>query len=493
MKITWRFVLVVLASTALILSLDGYLRMQHNVGLFQADLEEDVRVLGQVLESMLAHAWRTEGQQRVLRIVADANASHSRLRFRWLRLGKAATEQNRLGLDPEQIASLRDGAPVSIKVRDAKGYAFLHTYVPVAAGSGLPGVLEISQSLAMVYDYMRYTTLRTIGVWVVQVVVSGCLLLLIGTVMIGRPMRRVIEKTRRVGAGDLEGPLHVRGRNEFAEVATALNQMCEQLKASQAATQAEMEARLQTLEQLRHADRLRTVGTLASGIAHELGTPLNVVSGRASLIASGRLAPPEVADSTRIIQEQVQRMTAIIRQLLDFARRKAPTRVAIDLRTLTQQTLDMLRSLAAQQRAVLTLKADDAPVRVRVDTGQMQQVLMNLVTNAWQAMPQGGQIDVTVFHQEAQPPPDVPLAVGRYACAAVRDQGAGICVEDLPHIFDPFFTTKEVGQGTGLGLSIAYGIVRDHGGWIEVHSQPGAGACFAVYVPMEEAACPDAS
>jgi signal transduction histidine kinase len=186
-------------------------------------------------------------------------------------------------------------------------------------------------------------------------------------------------------------------------------------------------------------------------------------------------------------------MSTIVRQLLDFARRKAPTRVAIDLRTLSQQTLEMLRSLAAQQHAVLILKADDAPVRVRVDTGQMQQVLMNLVTNAWQAMPQGGQIDVTVSHQEALPPPDVPLAAGCYACVAVRDQGAGIRAEDLPHIFDPFFTTKEVGQGTGLGLSIAYGIVHDHGGWIEVHSQLGAGACFAVYVPLEEATCLDAS
>jgi len=108
-------------------------------------------------------------------------------------------------------------------------------------------------------------------------------------------------------------------------------------------------------------------------------------------------------------------------------------------------------------------------------------------------MPQGGEIDVMVAPQAAQPPPGLPLKAGRYACVSIRDQGAGICAEDLPHLFDPFFTTKEVGQGTGLGLSIAYGIVRDHGGWIEVHSQPGAGACFAVYIPMEGGPCLDAS
>jgi two-component system, NtrC family, sensor kinase len=486
MKITLKLVLVVLASAALILSLDGYLRMQRNVALFEADLEADAQMLGQVLGSMLADAWQREGQQRVQRIVKDANASHSRLRFNWTGPGSMAAEHKRLSLDAEQIASLREGAPVSVKVRNPKGYSFLYTYVPVAIDSGKYGMLEISQSLATVHDYVRYTILRTIGVWVVQVVLSGCLMLLIGTVVIGRPMRRVIEKTRRVGAGDLDSPLQFRARNEFAEVATALNQMCEQLKASQAATQAEMEARLHTLEQLRHADRLRTVGTLASGIAHELGTPLNVISGRASLITSGRLSPPEVTDSAQIIKEQVQRMTTIIRQLLDFARHTAPKQVAIDLCTLTRQTLDMLMPLATQQQAVLTLRVDDAPVSVRVDMGQMQQVLMNLVTNAWQAMPQGGEIDVTVSPQDAQPPPGLPLEAGRYACVSVRDQGAGICAEDLPHIFDPFFTTKEVGQGTGLGLSIAYGIVRDHGGWIEVHSRPGAGTCFAVYMPMED-------
>jgi two-component system NtrC family sensor kinase len=175
---------------------------------------------------------------------------------------------------------------------------------------------------------VQQTILRTVFVWVGLVVLSGGLLLLIGVVMIGRPMRRVIEKTRRVGAGDLEGPLHIRTHDEFAKVAAALNQMCEQLKASQQAVRAEIEARLKTLEQLRHADRLKTIGTLVSGIAHELGTPLNVVSGRAGLIASGRLSPAEVADSARIIKEQVQRMTGIIRQLLDFARRKTPKRLA---------------------------------------------------------------------------------------------------------------------------------------------------------------------
>jgi two-component system NtrC family sensor kinase len=120
-------------------------------------------------------------------------------------------------------------------------------------------------------------------------------------------------------------------------------------------------------------------------------------------------------------------------------------------------------------------------------------VLMNLVTNAWQSMPAGGQITLEVSHAITQPPSELTPAAGPYAGVSVTDQGAGILPADLVHIFDPFFTTKDVGQGTGLGLSIAYGIVQDHGGWIDVQSHPGQGTRMTVYVPMEEQPCPDGS
>jgi signal transduction histidine kinase len=383
MKITGKLVLAVLASTALVFAINGYLRAQREVAAFQVDMVQDAQMLGQVFEKVLADVWLMHGQTRVLQLVADANASTSQRRFRWLSLDTMAAGLQGLELEPRQIAALQQGKSVLATARDAHRQTALHLFVPVRAGHAIPGVLEIAESFAPVRTYVHQTIVRTVVTWVGLVALSGSLLLLIGVGMIGRPMRRVIEKTRRVGTGDLDGALDVRTHDEFAEVAAALNQMCEQLKASQAAVHTEMEARLQTLEQLRHADRLKTIGTLVSGMAHELGTPLNVVSGRADLIASGRLSPAEVTDSARIIKEQVQRMTGIIRQLLDFARRKTPKRTATDLRALAQHTLDMLEPLAEQQCAVLALQADEVPVRVRIDAGQMQQVLINLVTNAW--------------------------------------------------------------------------------------------------------------
>jgi two-component system NtrC family sensor kinase len=493
MKLTLKLVCVVLAVTVLVLSIAGYLRVQREVDTFQSTMAQDGLLLGQIIGSMLADTWQTYGQARVLQLLEDANASTPRFHFSWIPLESLTTALDRAGVDQQQRVALLRGDRITVKTRDAQGQAMLSIYTPVAVGSEMFGVIEVVQSLAGVQRYVYKTILETLGVGSVLVVLSGCLLLLVGVALIGRPMRSLIDKARRVGAGDLEHPLQVQARDELAEVAQALNYMCVQLKTSQAEVHAEMEARLRTLEQLRHADRLKTVGSLASGIAHELGTPLNVVSGRANLIASGRLPPSEVADSVRIIKEQVQRMTLIIQQLLAFARRKSPRRVAVDLRSLVQHTLDMLKSLAAQQHAVLTLTADSAPVLVRVDTGQIQQVLINLVTNAWQAMPAGGEIAIAVSSTTAQPPPGLASSAQRYACVSVTDQGVGIPAADLQYIFDPFFTTKDVGHGTGLGLSIAYGIVQDHGGWIDVCSQPGRGTRMAVYVPMEEEPWPNAS
>jgi signal transduction histidine kinase len=493
MKLTLKLVCVVLAVTVLVLAIAGYLRVQREVDTFQSTMAQDGRLLGQIIGGMLADVWQTQGQARALQLLEDANASTQRFHFSWIPLESLTPALDHAGVDQQQRIALSRGDRVAVKTRDAQGQATLSVYTPVVVGSEMPGVIEVVQSLAGVQRYVHKTILETLGVGSMLVVMSGCLLLLVGVTLIGRPMRSLIEKARRVGAGDLEHPLQVHARDELAEVARALNHMCMQLKTSQAEVHTEMEARLRTLEQLRHADRLKTVGSLASGIAHELGTPLNVVSGRANLIASGRLAPSEVADSVRVIKEQVQRMTLIIQQLLAFAHRKSPKRVAVDMRSLVQYTLDMLTSLAAQQHAVLTLTADSAPVLVRVDTGQIQQVLMNLVANAWQAMPTGGEVTIAVASTTAQPPTGLASPTQRYACVSVTDQGVGIPAADLQYIFDPFFTTKDVGQGTGLGLSIAYGIVQDHGGWIDVCSQPGQGTRMAVYVPIEEKSWPDAS
>jgi signal transduction histidine kinase len=205
-------------------------------------------------------------------------------------------------------------------------------------------------------------------------------------------------------------------------------------------------AHIAALDQLRHADRLTTIGKLASGIAHELGTPLNVVSGRAKLI-SRETNDESLRQNALIIAQQADRMANIIRQLLDFSRRRASNKSPTDLVALARRSLELLQPLA--QKRGLTLKV--APVNevmcADVDPGQIQQGLTNLVINAIQAMDRPGEIEVVVGRREVRPPHEIDAAPGEYFSLSVRDQGQGISAEHIDHVFEPFYTTKDVGEG----------------------------------------------
>ena len=223
---------------------------------------------------------------------------------------------------------------------------------------------------------------------------------------------------------------------------------------------------------------------LASGVAHELGTPLNVVAARAKMIASGDTTPAETTEYAQIIADAAGRMTKIIRQLLTFARRKATSKARCDLRRIASETIELLRPIAEKANVHIRLYETDVPPVAEVDGDAMQQVLTNLFVNAIHALPSGGAVDVEFSYETRPTSREHP---GRHLVIRVRDDGAGITPEDQAHIFEPFFTTKEVGQGTGLGLSVTHGIVADHGGFIEVASELGKGSVFAVHLPAPEA------
>lgn len=243
----------------------------------------------------------------------------------------------------------------------------------------------------------------------------------------------------------------------------------------------EMSLRLSALEELRHAERLNTIGKLASGVAHELGTPLNVIAGRAELIYTGRVDLQGARGSASIIGEQTDRMGRIIRGLLDFGHRSGTETRAENLLELSEETTELMRVLA--NKAGVEIVVGGRATKSRVNRWEIQQVLSNLLTNAIQAMPSGGRIDVSVDEEHTSLPENGDKVRRVYARITVRDRGSGIEPQILPKIFDPFFTTRTVGEGTGLGLSIAYGIVRDHGGAMRVQSALGGGTTFQVFLP----------
>ena len=232
------------------------------------------------------------------------------------------------------------------------------------------------------------------------------------------------------------------------------------------------------------ADRLAMVGQLAAGLAHELGTPLTVVSGRARQLAAGSIPPDQAPEAARTIAEQSERMAAIIRQVLDYARRRGPKPGRYDVRTVMLQAVGLLGPVAARKRVTLGFSDPGEPRVISFDGSQVLQVMTNLVANAIGATPSGGKVELSMADALAKtPPPETGLASGHFVALRVQDTGVGIATEHLTRVFEPFFTTKETGEGTGLGLSVSLSIIRDHDGWIDVDTTRGAGTCFTVYLP----------
>src|SRR5512133_122344 len=244
----------------------------------------------------------------------------------------------------------------------------------------------------------------------------------------------------------------------------------------------DVSAREDALGQLRHAERLTTIGKLASGIAHEIGTPLNVISGRAELIASGTLSPVAVTNCAQIVIEQTERVAAIIRQLLDFATRGGTKVCRTDLTDLVETTALLLAPIAA--KTGVKIVCSGAHIEASLNRSEMQQVITNLLTNAIHAMPSGGTVEIETHIETTRAPGRRGAADRPYAVVQVRDHGTGIAPDVLPKIFDPFFTTKDLGQGTGLGLSVAYGIIRDHKGWLAIDTKLGEGTTVTLYAPQ---------
>jgi signal transduction histidine kinase len=484
MRLALKFVLAFTLGNVLLAVVYGYLAMQREARLFEEMARTEAETLGHAMEDLLANAWRSSGHQGMMQVIERANdGQEQHVRIRWVWFDAPTGDAHSPSAPPERLTAFSIEQHAAIEGAAKDGISYLHIYWPIAVSAQRQGGLEFSHSLAALEENRRDVIRRTGLLIGGMALLTGLLATGLGVRLVGRPLRQIMEKVRRIAAGDLQHPLILQSGDELGKLADSLNAMCEQLAASQAKIHQETAARIAALEQLRHADRLKTVGRLAAGIAHELGTPLNVVSGRAGLIASGKLSGDDIGRSAAAIKQEAERMTRIIRQLLDFARASSPNKTPSNLSLITGQTADLLRALAEKHQVELCFTPPGEPAMVEMDAGQIQQVLTNLLVNAIQAMPGGGKVEISIQRQIARRPGSEDDRRQEYLAVAVRDHGAGIAEEHLQHLFEPFFTTKGVGEGTGLGLSIAYGIVQEHGGWIDVSSRPNEGSCFTIFLP----------
>ncbi len=297
------------------------------------------------------------------------------------------------------------------------------------------------------------------------VISMGLILVLfcVGAVMIHRkiikPLARLEQATEEIGRGNFAPIRHPdRIESEVDRLILAFNRMAEELESRQ--------------EQIIHSRKIASLGTLVSGVAHELNNPINnIILSIDSMMSGRKMTPERRATMENDILSQALRASEIVKNLLDFSRSETAMVEDLDIGKLLKDTARISKNQMAVNK--IEFRQDigpDLPV-VRGNRQALQQVFINLLTNAVQAMPEGGRLSVTASRDDGR------------VVITVSDTGCGIAKEDLPRIFDPFFTTKEVGAGTGLGLSVSYGIIKKHGGRISVESSPGKGSQFTIVLP----------
>jgi len=254
--------------------------------------------------------------------------------------------------------------------------------------------------------------------------------------------------------------------------------------------QAQAREQLEQLEaQLRHSQKLTAIGHLVSSVAHDLNNLITVILAHSDFLKTSAALTREMAESVAVIHGTAQRGSSLTRQLLMFTRKHATRSENVDLNGAIRNISKLLvRLLGENIRMKLQLAAE--PLFIQADANLLDQVIMNLVINARDAMAQGGELVIEARPVEFNRPAQASERTGPFACLTVRDSGCGIAPEVLPRIFDPFFTTKEASHGTGLGLSTVQGIIKQHHGWIEIESQPGHGTTARVFFP-QRASQPD--
>jgi signal transduction histidine kinase len=272
---------------------------------------------------------------------------------------------------------------------------------------------------------------------------------------------------------------------KLGELTRMVAQRTRELEAANQQLKREGDERVLLERQFRQAQKMEAIGQLAAGVAHDFNNILTVIHGHASMLAMRLGEEGPHARSLAEIRNSADRAANLVRQLLTFSRRQIMQFRNVDLSEVLPGVSGMLRELVGEHISIETDCAAGLPL-IYADRGMVEQVVMNLAVNARDAMSHGGRLvfqssTVTVTPAMAETNPDA--RPGLFVRLAVSDTGCGISPEVLAHLFEPFFTTKEVGKGTGLGLATAYGIVKQHQGWIEVQSRPGAGTTFHIYFP----------
>src|SRR5262245_18117147 len=489
MSLSARLILLLTIAVGVVMALGGYFILRQREEILARALRNELHAHAVTLRLALEDSYRAGrigDAQRLIDHLSENPRVFSVILFD--ENGRVAVFSNPLEAgkiveSPDAQRVIATGEPVEI-VRRRGGSEVYSFIMPIRISAARRGAFEISQPAEFIKaDYARARRdIALITLALFAAIITVVLLMMRYNLL--RPIKELLGGAKAVGQGDLAYRVVApSGGNEIAQLASEFNRMAESLADHLRAAERQAEERLALERELRHSERLASVGRLAAGVAHEMGAPLNVIKGRVEMLRERPDSPVENrARNLDIIGAQADAITDIIRQLLTLARPFNLRPEAVEPARLIATVAELIEAEAARSGVKVEINQNNHhlpnfPDFVDGDWGLLRQVLMNICINALHAMARGGSLQIEVA-------PEEQYRSGRtFVGLRVSDTGSGIAPESLAHIFDPFFTTKEVGKGTGLGLSVARRIVEEHGGWIEAANREEGGAAFTIWLP----------
>ncbi len=340
------------------------------------------------------------------------------------------------------------------------------------------GTIRLGFSLKRAYRVIHET--RRDLLWLsLGAIACGTLLAILLATRISRPVGYLVAAAQELAKGSYDRPVQVDAHDEIGYLARAFEHMRIALLRhleSEAKEKRQLEESNRQLreaqQQLIQSERMAAIGKVAARVAHEVNNPLAIIKTAVRIIRNQRPPDNPTTGSLQMIEDEISRITRIIQELLEFSRPATPVQEWVQLNAIIQSLEPVLEHDCREKKIALNIILEPELPLVLISSDQSKQVVLNLVRNAEDAMPQGGKLIIRTLQQ------------GRFVELRIADTGYGIATEHLEHIFDPFFTTKRHGRGVGLGLSVSYGIITAASGRIEVNSEVGKGSIFRVCLPV---------
>ena len=492
MSVIYKLAISLFALSLAVFGIYGAYQIRSESQDLRATVEQETRLLANSLLVSVENALRDNQTEDVQKLMQQLERIKPSVDVRIYFQNRSVIRSDAESLPwPEKVEdalyqAARDGEMNQFYYPAEEPYLFIFSMPFNEASSTLRGNVAVVKSLQTMNEDLSKTQNYILLSFITFILFTSLLCFFLGHVYISVPLRKLRQAMRPFRNGtEPPKPLPVTGKDELSSVTQEFNRMTAELFSAYRQLDVETQHRRQLQRALQDADKLITIGQLSAGLAHEIGSPLQILKGRGEHLLLCTDQPGEVIRHARILASQTERITRIVQQLLEFTRRRPPYFTRIDLCEPVNAVLNLLEYEAHKKQVELSYEAvKDLPLIV-ADSDGIQQIVLNLITNALSATGAGGRIVVAVEPCQTGTDPAHSEAV-EAVHLIVRDNGCGMSQEILEHLFDPFFTTRHEQGGVGLGLAVARSIVTAHHGSIKAESSPGLGSTITIILPVEK-------